>query len=63
MQANAAYQRDIDTVRAAIPSDRLLLWQPEQGWPPLCQALGVPIPANPFPYLNTTAQRQQMKHQ
>ncbi|MGH3499305.1 MAG: sulfotransferase [Nocardioidaceae bacterium] len=35
--------------------------QAEDGWQPLCQALHLPIPAEPFPYLNTTARRRQWR--
>ncbi|MEQ4208894.1 sulfotransferase family protein [Actinopolymorpha sp. B17G11] len=58
-QAVEAYERHLDNVRTTVPSSRLLVWQAEQGWPPLCQALDVPIPSEPFPCLNTTAQRRQ----
>lgn len=59
--AVAAYNRHIDTVRSAIPPQRLIWWQPEDGWPPLCHALGCPVPDEPFPCLNTTAQRRQWR--
>ena len=52
--AMAAYVRHNDEVRAEIPSDRLVEWRPGDGWPPLCAALGVPVPEEPFPHLNTT---------
>lgn len=59
--AKAAYGRRIDDVCSAVPPQRLVQWQPEDGWPPLCQALGLPIPAEPFPCLNTTAQRRRWR--
>lgn len=43
-------------VRASAPADRLLIWQTGDGWEPICQALGVPVPDEPFPHVNTTAQ-------
>lgn len=58
--AKAAYERHLEAVTAAIPPQRLIRWQPDEGWPPLCQALEVPIPTVQFPYLNTTAQRRRM---
>lgn len=52
--ALAAYDRHNAAVRAEVPADRLVEWQPGDGWDPLCAALGVPVPAEPFPHSNTT---------
>ena len=57
--AIAAYERHNAEVRAGIPGDRLVEWQPGSGWEPICRALGVPIPAEPFPHVNTTAEFRQ----
>jgi hypothetical protein len=41
------------TVQAAIPAERLLVFDVKQGWEPLCAFLGVPVPADePFPHVN-----------
>lgn len=40
-------------VQAEAPTNRLLTWRASDGWPPLCKALGVPIPDEPFPRANT----------
>jgi hypothetical protein len=50
----AAYTRWNAHVRATAPKERLVLWKPGDGWTPLCQALGVAVPAEPFPHVNTT---------
>jgi hypothetical protein len=50
----AAYERHNDAVRAAIPKERLLEWTPSDGWGPLCDRLGRPVPSEPFPLTNTT---------
>lgn len=50
----AAYERHNADVRARAPKDRLLEWTASDGWEPLCNALGVPVPAEPFPRVNTT---------
>jgi len=42
-------------VRAEVAPTRLLEFSVTQGWQPLCDFLGVPIPATPFPRLNDTA--------
>ena len=38
----------IDTV----PPDRLLVYDVREGWEPLCEFLGLPVPEEPFPRLN-----------
>jgi hypothetical protein len=50
----AAYERHNAHVRATAPAGRLVEWTPRDGWGPLCEALGVPEPVEPFPRLNTT---------
>ncbi|MFI7546863.1 sulfotransferase family protein [Actinoplanes sp. NPDC049599] len=42
-------------VRAEIPADRLLEFEVSDGWPPLCDFLGVPVPDVPFPRTNDGA--------
>jgi hypothetical protein len=58
--ATAAYSRHIAEVRAGVPAGRLVEWRPGDGWNPLCDALGVPVPDMPFPHTNTTAQFEAM---
>lgn len=41
-------------VRATAPADRLLVWQTGDGWEPICDALGLAVPDEPFPHTNTT---------
>lgn len=48
----AAYRRNNEKVRDTIPSDRLLIFKPAEGWEPLCNFLGVPVPATAFPRSN-----------
>jgi hypothetical protein len=38
----------------AIPEARLLVYDPADGWEPLCRFLGRPVPDEPFPRVNTT---------
>ncbi|HUI03633.1 MAG TPA: sulfotransferase [Acidimicrobiales bacterium] len=54
--AKAAYLAYNDHVRATAPPDRLVEWGPEDGWGPICAALGREVPERPFPHVNTTAQ-------
>jgi hypothetical protein len=58
--AIAAYERHNEYVRATAPADRLLDWRPGEGWAPLCQALGVAVPDEPFPHVNSTAEFRAM---
>ena len=59
--ALAAYERHNAEVIATVPAERLLVWHPEEGWPPLCAALGVPVPDEPFPHVNTSAEWAQRR--
>jgi hypothetical protein len=54
--ALAAYDRHNAAVRREVPPDRLVEWQPGDGWQPLCAALGVAVPDEDFPHVNTTAE-------
>jgi hypothetical protein len=49
----AAFNRHNAQVRASVPAERLLVWQSADGWEPICKALGVPVPDEPFPRTNT----------
>ena len=43
-----------ETVKSTIPAERLLVWNPSEGWEPLCEFLELPVPAEPLPRLNDT---------
>ncbi|WP_214411904.1 sulfotransferase family protein [Sphaerisporangium fuscum] len=47
-------------VMAQVPDDRLLVYEVCQGWEPLCEFLGAPVPEEPFPRLNDTASFRRM---
>jgi len=49
-----AFERHNAEVRRRVPASRLLEWRASDGWEPLCAALGVPTPQDPFPRVNTT---------
>ncbi|MEP6526899.1 MAG: sulfotransferase family protein [Nocardioidaceae bacterium] len=51
--AKSRYDRWNDEVRASVAAERLVEWRPGDGWAPLCEALAVPVPAEPFPHVNT----------
>ncbi len=48
------YKQNGADARAAFGPERLLVFDPGEGWPPLCAFLGVPEPGEPFPHTNTT---------
>ena len=48
----AAYERHNADVRQSVPKHRLLEWRAEEGWLPICRALGLPVPDFPFPVTN-----------
>jgi Sulfotransferase domain len=41
-----------EAVKATIPAGQLLVYDVKQGWAPLCEFLGVPVPDEPFPRSN-----------
>ena len=49
----AAYERHNTAVRCSVPPDRFLDWTVAEGWAPLCDRLGLPVPNEPFPWTNT----------
>ncbi len=48
----SAYDRHNAEVRKDVPPGRLLDWRGEEGWAPICQALSLPVPDQPFPWVN-----------
>lgn len=57
----AVYERHNAEVRATIPPERLLEYQSGQGWGPLCDFLGVPVPAAAYPKVNSTEEFVQRR--
>lgn len=53
--AKAAYRRSNEEVRRLVDPARLVEWRPGDGWEPICAALGLAVPDEPFPHENTTA--------
>src|SRR3954451_4683501 len=54
--AIAAYEAHNESVRRAVPAGQLAEWQPGDGWGPLCEMLGLPVPEEPFPHTNRAAE-------
>ena len=40
-------------VMRTVPKDRLLVFDAKEGWEPLCSFLGLPVPENPYPRVNS----------
>jgi hypothetical protein len=49
----ATHQAHIERVQQVIPAERLVVFRVQEGWAPLCTALGVPVPDQPFPRSNS----------
>ena len=54
----SVFDRHNAEVREVIPADRLLIYEVDQGWAPLCAFLGVPVPPEPMPKVNSTEEFQ-----
>ena len=55
----AAFEQHNRTVQQVIPAEKLLVYEVQRGWEPLCTFLDQPIPDTPFPYENTGANFKQ----
>ncbi len=56
------YDAHIKSVQSAVPSDQLLTYDVRQGWQPLCEFLGVPLPDTAFPVTNSTQEFLERKN-
>ena len=52
--AIAAFEAHNARVRESVPASQLLEWQAGEGWEPICRALDLAVPSEPFPHTNTT---------
>jgi len=43
------------SVEEKVPAEKLLVWNPADGWEPLCDFLEVPMPSGPVPRTNDTS--------
>jgi hypothetical protein len=51
------FNRHNEEVKRMVPKDRLLVYEASEGWVPLCEFLGVPVPeGKSFPRLNDAAE-------
>lgn len=56
----AAFEKHVAEVTAAVPADRLLVFEASHGWVPLCAFLGVAAPAAPYPRVNSKEETAKM---
>jgi len=49
------YIKHREHVLQKVPSEKLLMFNHTDGWQPLCNKLGLPVPTEPFPWENTRA--------
>jgi hypothetical protein len=47
------FRQHTEEVKRTIPPERLLIYEAGQGWGPLCDFLGVPVPSEPYPSENS----------
>lgn len=52
--AIAVHEAHVAEVQTTVPADRLLIHHLGDGWGPLCDHLGVSVPAAPCPRSNST---------
>ena len=58
------FKRHNEEVKKHVPPERLLVYEVNEGWEPLCEFLGVEIPEEkPFPHLNDTEAFKEMVQQ
>jgi hypothetical protein len=51
--AMGVFEAHNEAVQRAIPAERLLVYQVGDGWEPLCEFLGRPVPDHDFPHVNS----------
>lgn len=54
------FNEHAEKVKAAFGPDRLLVFEAKDGWAPLCAFLGVPVPQEDFPRVNSKEELQGM---
>lgn len=59
----SVYRAHNAAVKATIPPERLLVFDGADGWEPLCAFLEVPVPAEPYPNTNSTAEFRDRMHE
>ncbi|KAK9760248.1 hypothetical protein K7432_015951 [Basidiobolus ranarum] len=50
--ALTVFENHNEEVKRVVPPDQLLIFDPREGWEPLCNFLEKPVPQIPFPHVN-----------
>jgi hypothetical protein len=58
--AISVFNEHIAEVKRTVPKDKLLVFAVRDGWVPLCDFLGVPIPETEFPHVNDRKMTKRM---
>jgi len=53
-QAISVYERHNEEVKKSLLPERLLVYRVSEGWEPLCAFLGLAVPDDPFPHVNSS---------
>ncbi|KAK7953484.1 hypothetical protein PG996_014378 [Apiospora saccharicola] len=53
-------QKHEDHLRAVVPPEKLFWYNVSEGWEPLCNILGVPVPDQPFPHNNNKSDARKV---
>ena len=53
------FRQNTEHVKKVVPQERLLIFQASDGWEPLCEFLGVPVPEGPYPHVNEAAEMKR----
>jgi len=51
--AMSIFEQWNESVKQTVPAEKLLVYEVQQGWEPLCDFLGVPVPQTAFPRANS----------
>lgn len=52
MFAEKVFNRHIEDVKRSVPANKLLIYDVNEGWEPLCKFLHATVPSDPFPHTN-----------
>lgn len=55
-----AFQCWNSRVQASVPPEKLLIFNPKDGWGPLCAFFGIPEPSVAFPHVNRRSSMQEV---
>ena len=58
-RAMEIFEQHTADVKRTVPAEKLLVFNVKEGWEPLCQFLGVPVPNTPFPHVNDRESMQK----